>query len=80
MVQNLDQIINKQKEFFRSGATFSIGFRIYMLKKLYNIIKNNEEEIAYKLVKENCKALDPNFSTLIKESTSRLQGAMFYNN
>ncbi|MBQ8497762.1 MAG: aldehyde dehydrogenase [Clostridia bacterium] len=50
MTKNIDQILKSQKEFFRSGATFSIGFRIYMLKKLYSVIKNNEEEIAEALM------------------------------
>ena len=38
----------------------------------------NDEEKTYKLIKEKCKTLDSNFSALIKESTTRLSGAMFY--
>lgn len=36
------------------------------------------EERAYKLIKETGKKFDDNFTTLIKESASRLQGVMFY--
>lgn len=46
---NVDNIIKKQQEFFDSGATLDVKFRLSMLKKLYNAIKTNEEEI--------CKAL-----------------------
>ena len=40
----------------------------------------NEEEQTYKLIKEKCKTMDENFSSLIKSSTTRLSGAMFYKN
>ena len=40
----------------------------------------SQEELAYKIVKEKGKSLDDNFTSLIKESTARLQGAMFYGN
>ena len=46
---NVDNILKLQQEFFDSGATLDIKFRASMLKKLYNAIKTNEEEI--------CKAL-----------------------
>ena len=42
---NIDEVLVKQKEFYNLGITFSVKFRIDMLKKLYNAIKNNEEEI-----------------------------------
>lgn len=46
---NIDEILEKQRQFFRSGATLPVSFRIEMLKKLYNTIKKYETEI--------CKAL-----------------------
>lgn len=42
---NIDEILIKQKEFFNSGATIPIKFRIMMLKKLYSAVKDNEAEI-----------------------------------
>ncbi len=61
MTKNIDQIIKNQREFFRSGATFSIGFRIYMLKKLYGVIKENEEDIAAALTADLGKSAQESF-------------------
>jgi len=41
----IDEIIMKQKMFFASGKTLDIKFRVEMLKKLYNAVKNNEKAI-----------------------------------
>lgn len=38
-------IVNKQREFFNTGVTFEIKFRIHQLKKLYEAICNNEAKI-----------------------------------
>ena len=46
---NIDQILESQRKFYQSGATLPVEFRIEMLKKLYDAVKNNEAEI--------CKAL-----------------------
>lgn len=42
---NIDEILVKQKEFYNMGLTFSVKFRIDMLKKLYKAVKENEDEI-----------------------------------
>jgi len=42
---NIDEVLKKQREFFHSGKTLPVSFRIEMLKKLYSAIKENEEEI-----------------------------------
>lgn len=42
---NISEIIEKQKNFFYSGATLPINFRKTMLKKLYASIKSHEEQI-----------------------------------
>ena len=42
---NIDRIIQKQREFYNSGKTIPVKFRIDMLKKLYKAVKDNEEEI-----------------------------------
>ena len=46
MTKNIDQILESQRKFFRSGATLSVDFRIEMLKKLYETIKENKQKIA----------------------------------
>ena len=40
-----EEILNKQREYFATGATLNIGARETALKKLYIAIKKNEEEI-----------------------------------
>lgn len=44
-INELDEVLVKQKEYFNSGVTLDVKFRINMLKKLYNAIKINEEKI-----------------------------------
>ncbi|MBO5060964.1 MAG: aldehyde dehydrogenase [Clostridia bacterium] len=46
---NIDKILESQKAYFQSGATIPIGFRIEMLKRLYNTVKKYEKEIGYAL-------------------------------
>ena len=46
---NIDEILEKQRLYFQSGATLSVDFRIEMLKKLRNVITKYEKEIAYAL-------------------------------
>ncbi len=45
-IQNIDEILGKQRRFFRSGATLPVSFRIEMLKKLYAAVKKYESEIG----------------------------------
>lgn len=42
---NIEQTLQKQREYFLTGATLPVPFRIEMLKKLYNTIKKYEKEI-----------------------------------
>lgn len=42
----IDNILKQQKQFFESGATLPAKFRIEMLKRLYNAIKENQDKIA----------------------------------
>ena len=44
--EDINELINKQRGFFESGATYSVKFRKEQLKKLYNSIKENEEIIC----------------------------------
>jgi len=45
-IQNIEEILTKQRRFFRSGATLPVSFRIGMLKKLYAAVKRYEPEIG----------------------------------
>ena len=40
------ELLQQQKEYFSTGATLPISFRIAMLKKLYNAIQEKEAEIT----------------------------------
>lgn len=42
---NINSIVDKQREFFKSGKTLDYKFRIEQLKKLRNAIKTKEEKI-----------------------------------
>ena len=45
----LKNILREQQDYFYSGQTLSIAFRKQMLKKLYNVVKNSEQDIAVAL-------------------------------
>ncbi len=72
MIKNIDQILKSQKEFFRSGATFSLGFRIYMLKKLYAVIKDKEEDIERALMADLGKSQGESFMCEIGQVLSEI--------
>ena len=44
--QEMQQMLDRQRAFFHSGATLPVEFRVRMLKKLYAAVKEREEEIA----------------------------------
>ena len=44
--------LDSQRNYFQSKATLSIGFRVEMLKKLRNIVRKYEDEIAAALKKD----------------------------
>ena len=62
-MQNLEEIIVRQKEYFQSGKTLPIATRIAHLKRLYEEIRNREEDI--------CKAL---YADLGKSDTESYMG------
>ena len=41
----LKSVVKKQKEFFNTDATKSVEYRISMLRKLENVIKENENQM-----------------------------------
>ncbi len=49
---DINKILESQRQFFQSGATLSIKFRIEMLKKLYRTVKKYETEICKALLED----------------------------
>lgn len=43
---NINSILEKQRNYYRSGATIPVKFRIDMLKRLYSAVKKYEKEIC----------------------------------
>lgn len=48
----IDQIIRKQRDYFDTGATLPVSFRIQMLCKLYDAVKHYEPEITAALTED----------------------------
>ncbi len=46
MIMNMDLIFEKQREYFKSGATIPVKFRKEMLGKLYEAVKANKDAIC----------------------------------
>ena len=46
MSMEIDQILDRQRKFFLTGATLSVDLRIQMLKKLRRTVQKNEKRIA----------------------------------
>lgn len=51
-MEDIEIIFKKQKKFFSTGKTIDINYRIQNLKKLKNIIKDNEDKILEALKKD----------------------------
>lgn len=49
---NIDDILDRQRNYFQSGATLPVSFRIEMLSKLRNAIKIHEKEICAALTSD----------------------------
>ncbi|MBO5068795.1 MAG: aldehyde dehydrogenase [Roseburia sp.] len=71
---NIDAILEKQKKYFQSGATLPVPFRIQMLKKLREAVKNHEAEIAEALKSDLGKS---NFEGFMCESGLVLTGISY---
>ena len=52
MDMDIHEILKSQREFFHTGATLSVDFRIRMLKKLHQAISANENEICRALASD----------------------------
>ena len=42
----IHDILQKQRAYFQTGETLDVTFRIAMLKKLYSVVKDHEQQIA----------------------------------
>ena len=54
--EEIDEIIRKQREFFESGKTLDVEYRINALRHLRHIIARHEKEIDEALKKISEKA------------------------
>lgn len=63
-MEDINLIFKKQKEFFESGKTINVDYRIKNLKKLNDIIKKNEDKILSELKKDLGKS---NFEGYVTE-------------
>lgn len=63
-MEDINLIFKNQKEFFESGKTINVDYRIKNLKKLNDIIKKNEDKILNELKKDLGKS---NFEGYITE-------------
>ena len=63
--KRLDGILNKQRIFFKSHATKNVAYRKEKLKKLLNIVKSSENEIAEALKKDLNKSFQEAYLTEI---------------
>jgi aldehyde dehydrogenase (NAD+) len=59
-MSSAEQIVKRQKEYYQTGATKEVSFRIEQLKKLKKLLKNHEKEIFDALEKDFSK---PPFET-----------------
>jgi aldehyde dehydrogenase (NAD+) len=66
----------KQKEFFYSGKTKDIAFRIEILKKLYNVIENNEGKILAALQQDLNKSITESYTSEISYILQEINSAI----
>ena len=44
--QEIQKLLEKQRNYYRSGTTIPVSFRVEQLKKLYAAVKKYEKEIS----------------------------------
>ena len=47
--KEIHDLLCAQREYFKSGATLPVKFRVLQLKKLYATIQSNQDKISYAL-------------------------------
>lgn len=63
-MSNIENVVNKQREFFQTGQTKDLKFRKKQLQKLYDILKNEEPAIMNALMNDLNKS---NYEAYITE-------------
>ena len=54
--QEIQNLLQKQRDYFYSGATIPVSFRIEQLKKLYAAVKAQEDQISQALKTDQRKS------------------------
>ncbi len=72
--QNYDEMVAKQRAFFKTGQTKDLKFRIAQLKKLYKAIKDHERDVIEAVHKDFRK---PEFETYATEMSLVLDDIKF---
>lgn len=72
----LKSVVEKQKEFFNTDATKSVEYRISMLRKLENVIKENEKQILSALNSDLSKSEAEGYLTEIGIVYSEIREAL----
>ena len=71
-MKEIDEILIKQKEFYNSGKTKNVKYRIEALKKLKSEIIKQEENIKEALKKDLNKSYSESYMTEIGMTLSEL--------
>lgn len=72
-MENIDDLIKKQDEYFKSGKTLDIKFRIDMLNKLYSAVEKDEEKLAEAVYMDFKKPIRETFITEIEPIKSEIK-------
>ncbi len=73
MQASIDEILERQREYFHSGATLPVSFRVAALKKLYAAIQNYEGEILQALKEDLGKSSLESYMCEIGMALSEIQ-------
>ena len=80
--EKVHEIVEKQRKFFKTGATLPVKYRIEQLKKLKKAVKFYEEKMTYALFKDlgRCKeeAYLCDVGTVIAEINESINGLRFF--
>ena len=72
-MNNIQKVIDAQREFFRSGKTLDVSFRVQMLKKLYSAIQKYEGKINDALKKDLGKSAYESYMCEVGLSLSEIR-------
>ena len=70
-------LFNSQVQFFNSGATLSLAFRVQALKKLYKALKRNENLLNEAIFSDFGKSAFENYSTELSTVYSEINEALY---